>query len=149
VPSLNGSACSAVAQQGASVVAGCLLNARAVAGYCLRRQDKSGAGVTVVACGERWNDARADEDRLRPAIEDYLGAGAILSHVELGLSPDAIVCRAAFRGMQEFLDTLIWNSPSGQELQDKGLEDDVHYCARLDAIAVVPVLSDGAFRRGD
>jgi 2-phosphosulfolactate phosphatase len=147
LPSLNGSACSAVARQGAAVVAGGILNARAVADYCVAAQERTRNGVTIVACGEQWQDAGEDEDHLRPAVEDYMGAGAILSHVQQTLSPDATVCRAAFQGTAELVEALIWECSSGRELRDKGLEDDVRFCARLDAYAVVPVLLGGAFWR--
>src|SRR5438477_189320 len=54
----------------ATGMAGCLRNAAAV-GRFLR--GALGA-VTVIAAGERWPDGS-----LRPALEDLLGAGAILA----------------------------------------------------------------------
>ncbi|QES45646.1 hypothetical protein DEJ49_35825 [Streptomyces venezuelae] len=73
LPSPNGSAIAASAG-GIPVVAGALRNATAV-GHWLARE---GYGTTerpvaVIASGERWPDGS-----LRPALEDLLGAGAII-----------------------------------------------------------------------
>jgi 2-phosphosulfolactate phosphatase len=46
----------------------------------------------VIAAGERWPDGS-----LRPAIEDWLGAGAILDRLDWPCSPEAEVAREAYR----------------------------------------------------
>jgi 2-phosphosulfolactate phosphatase len=83
LPSPNGSAiCAAAAAAaggGAIVIAGCLRNAAAV-GRFLRGRGAPGP-VTVIAAGERWPDGS-----LRPALEDLLGAGAVLAAVAKALS---------------------------------------------------------------
>ncbi len=74
LPSPNGSTLSLKAREtGAIVIAGCLRNASAI-GSWLRAQQKS---VTVIPAGERWPDGS-----IRHAIEDLIGAGAILSHLD-------------------------------------------------------------------
>jgi 2-phosphosulfolactate phosphatase len=60
--------CLTAARGGATVVAGCLRNAPAVAEWV----DRHGGRVGVLAAGERWGDGS-----LRPAYEDWVGAGAI------------------------------------------------------------------------
>ncbi len=122
---------------------------RAVAEYCQILSTRTGKAITIIACGEQWAEVREDENAFRPALEDYLGAGAILSYVEQAMSPDASVCRAAFRGMAGFVEELIWECLSGKELRHKGLEEDVRFSSRLDAYTVVPVLRDGAFQSKD
>ncbi|MCY0909699.1 MAG: 2-phosphosulfolactate phosphatase, partial [Sulfobacillus thermotolerans] len=74
--------CTLVAQQsGALVLAGCLRNAQAVSDFI--QEQYPNATITVIACGEQWPSGI-----LRPAIEDFIGAEAILSQLgPTGLSP--------------------------------------------------------------
>ena len=67
----------AAAPSGSLVLAGCLRNARAVAEFA----QQAGRTFNVIPSGERWRDGS-----MRPALEDALGAGAILrrqGHVHL------------------------------------------------------------------
>ena len=50
--------------------------------------------VAVIACGERWND----DDSLRPAWEDLVGAGAVIDALSGSCSPDAQAACDAFLG---------------------------------------------------
>lgn len=139
LPSPNGSTCAALAQEsGATVVAGCLRNASAVARWSTGRPGP----VTVVACGERWPDGS-----LRPAVEDLIGAGAIIAGLTGRRSPEASAAVGAFRAVQEDLRSVLASCASGRELAEKGWGDDVDYAAAVDASTVVPVLTGGAFRR--
>lgn len=116
---------------GGRVVAGSLLNARATAAAV-------DGDVTVVAAGERWPD-----DTLRVALEDYLGAGAILAALEGDFDPDARVCAAAFRAARGDLEPLLLGCPSGREHVEQGTADHVRHCARLDLYDVAVVMRDG------
>jgi hypothetical protein len=69
--------------------------------------------------------------RLRPAIEDYLGAGAILAQLSGSKSPEAEVCINAFRNSKQDPARLIWNSGSSRELRQRGFEHDVAHSSRL------------------
>ena len=126
---------------GVAVIAGCLRNAAAVGRY-LRECGSSGP-VTVIAGGERWPDGS-----LRPALEDLLGAGAILSALraaEAGrLSPEAEAARACFEGTAD-VAAAVAGSVSGRELTEGGFGEDVAIAAEIDACHLVPVLSGGAF----
>ncbi len=84
LPSPNGSTISlAAAEHGLPfVLAGSLRNATATARRALALS-RDGA-IGVIAAGERWNDASGP---LRPALEDLLGAGAVLA----ALDPSAAV----------------------------------------------------------
>ncbi|MFE6912342.1 2-phosphosulfolactate phosphatase [Streptomyces erythrochromogenes] len=69
LPSPNGSAISAAATAGSTVVAGCLRNASAVGRWlAVRGYGTPRLLVAVIAAGERW-----------PALENLLGAGAIVA----------------------------------------------------------------------
>ena len=138
LPSPNGSRIS-FALTGKPVLAGCLRNARAVAHAA---SELAGGGtIAVIPAGEHWPDGS-----LRPAIEDLLGAGAILAELDAELSPEAMVARAAFLGAASQLDPVISGSVSGRGLSDMGFAGDVECALDLNASDCVPVLCDGAYR---
>jgi len=142
----NGAECCRLARGCPHVIVGCLVNARAVATYVGELVAREGLSVTVLACGERWPDAAHGEE-LRVAVEDYLGAGAIMSSLDLDLSPEARVCGAAFLAVRDRLEEILLESDSGVELRAMGYADDVRHAAQLDLYNSVPVLTDdGALR---
>ncbi len=138
LPSPNGSTCAVVAAEaGSAVVAGSLRNASAVARFARA----PGRTVAVIAAGELWPGGQ-----LRPAIEDLVGAGAILAGMRLGsLSPEARVAVAAFGAVSRDLLATISKCSSGRELAAKGWEEDLALASELDASDEVPILSGGAF----
>lgn len=146
LPSPNGSSIAfALVESGAEVVAACLRNAPAVAVYLAERL-ASGAGVTVVAAGERWPD-----DSLRPADEDLWGAGAVLASLlslEVGageLSIEAVGAISAYSSVYDDLAAALRDCASGRELIAKGFADDVEIAAAVDVSQTVPVLREGVF----
>jgi 2-phosphosulfolactate phosphatase len=148
VRSLNGATCTALAGRVPNLFVAGLVNASAVSAAVdavLRTSDLS---VTVVACGERWEDANEDGP-LRVAVEDYLGAGAVLSGIRLGKSPEARVCEAAFRAGKADLPALLAECGSGLELRSIGFEQDVTHAAKLDCYDSVPVLHGAWVHRLD
>ncbi|HEX7976821.1 MAG TPA: 2-phosphosulfolactate phosphatase [Anaerolineales bacterium] len=145
--SLNGAACTLAGRSASYLFAGGLLNAQALAQVIAGLLEASHLAVTVIACGERWRVERPGPqgDGLRPAVEDYLGAGAILSHLPGELSPEAQVCRSAFLAVHAELETILWECASGREIRLKGLPEDVRHAARLDSYQAVPVFREGRF----
>lgn len=150
LPSPNGSSiCAALETAGeaeSTVVVGCLLNVDAVA-KLLRQELSRGRSVALIAAGERW----ADDDSLRPAVEDQLGAGAILSQLladDLGsiMSPEACVCAGAFDSASNDLESILSECVGARELRSRGFDGDVSAAIRWNSSAVVPILSAGAFR---
>ena len=127
LPSPNGSTiCALLAESGVRVVAACLRNARAV-GEWLRPQVEGGAVVAVVPAGERWPDRT-----LRPAAEDFWGAGALLDPLDGdGLSPEARLARDAYAGFAKRPLEHLTTCASGLELIAKGFADDVALAGRL------------------
>ena len=138
LPSPHGStiALEATAGTRATVIAGCLRNASAVAKVA---RDHGGATL-VLACGERWNDGS-----LRPALEDLLGAGAIIrAMADRYLSAEARVAAETFHS--ETVGDLIAQCQSGRELLDAGYGEDVGVASVHDVSQTVPLLTTGAFR---
>lgn len=148
LPSPNGSSIAFVLQAGGSTIAiGCLRNAQAVAEW-LAAKVGEGRSAAVIAAGERWSH----DDSLRPALEDHLGAGAILSSlVEMGygsrMSPEAIVAAELFDAAAHDLDERMRECVGGRELARIGFGDDVVVASALNASTVVPILINGAFDR--
>jgi 2-phosphosulfolactate phosphatase len=138
LPSPNGSRLS-LAGGSIPVFTGCLRNAKAVAAAV--RAVAGSDAVGVVPAGELWNDGS-----LRPAIEDLLGAGAILDALGGPLSSEARIARDAFRSVGADLATMIRGSFSGRELIDRGFEEDVELAAAYDVSVTAPVLRDGSYQ---
>lgn len=140
LPSPNGSHISFVAQ-GKPVFAACLRNAGAVA-EAVRAQVGAGS-VAVIAAGERWPDGS-----LRPAIEDLIGAGAVIEALGGRASPEARIARAGFLSAKAELRDVLRGCASGLELIDRGFPQDVEIAAEINVSRSVPVLRDGAFVDG-
>lgn len=147
--SLNGAAVAAAADPGATVLLGCLRNAAAVARAVMAEQERRGArtSIAVIAAGELA--ARGPAGPLRFAVEDQLGAGAIIDALgALGIdhtAPEAAAAAESFRALRGAVRHLLTASGSGQELLGRGLRDEVLAAASVDAVDTVPVLRDGVF----
>jgi 2-phosphosulfolactate phosphatase len=143
LPSPNGAAIAAAAAQ--PVVAASLRNAGAVAAWLVERGRGDTEPITVIAAGERWPDGS-----LRPALEDLLGAGAVLAALAARRagteSPEAASARAAYESTPSVADA-IRQCASGIELASAGFAEDVDIALDADASDVVPVRRDGAFQR--
>ena len=138
LPSPNGSTCAILAgESGAKVIASCLRNAAAVGAF-LHEVDEP---VSVIACGERWPDGS-----LRPAVEDYLGAGAVLARLGGLLSPEARAAVAAWHDLTDVLEKSLFECSSGKELAAKGHAEDIRYASAAGASESVPLLQEGSFR---
>lgn len=140
---LNGAECTLLAASAPNVFAGALLNASAVGRAAMQILDAGDLCVTVVACGERSSEPM-DGEAICFAIEDYLGAGAVLSAMR-DLSPEARVCAAAFDRSRADVSELLLDCGSGRQLRAWGLEDDVRFAAQIDACDSVPMLRDGRY----
>ncbi len=140
LPSPNGSALAHAAQGGGrKIVAGCLRNAGAVARWLAAQRTP----ITIIAAGERWPDGT-----IRFAVEDLIGAGAIVSQVAGTRSPEAIAAMAAFERCRPTLATVLGSCSSGRELVERGYAIDVALACELDSDDVVPLLTRRAFHAG-
>lgn len=135
LPSPNGATLSR-ATGATPTIAGCLRNARAVA----QLAHTIGSRVSVIAAGERWADGS-----LRPAIEDWLGAGAIIAQLSGTRSPEAELACHAFRTAEHQLAWYLSECGSGRELIARGYADDVALAAALNVSESAPLLQEEAY----
>lgn len=145
LPSPNGSTVAAHLQaQGARVLAGSLRNAEAIAAWLTGIHRPDGATVAVIAAGERWPDGR-----LRPAVEDLWGAGALVSALQragwTSASPEAATAAAAFEQARPALVRGLTACASGAELVSMGFGADIEIAAELDVSRSVPLLGETGF----
>ena len=131
LPSLNGASLVAAATRIArAAIVGSLRNASAVARW-LAAWD---GPIAVIAAGERWSDGTT-----RFAIEDWLGAGAVLASLGGEQTSEARLAAAAFAASRFHLAPILSESVSGRELVSRGFAADVTLAVDYDSSAVVPV----------
>ncbi|NHD18426.1 MULTISPECIES: 2-phosphosulfolactate phosphatase [unclassified Actinopolyspora] len=137
----NGAAlCSEASELGAVVFTGCLRNAgtvAAAAGAAARN-----GPIGVVAAGERRQNGT-----IRFAVEDLLGAGAIISALSNGLGSCSVEADTAARSYRSTTDLhrAVRYCDSGRELVALGYGADVELAARTDASTTAPRLRAGVF----
>jgi 2-phosphosulfolactate phosphatase len=134
LPSPNGATLS-MGTGAVPTFAGCLRNAKAVAEAAAR----TGSRISIIPAGERWTDGS-----LRPALEDQIGAGAIIHYLTGRRSAEATAAEQVFLACQEQLEAVLLECSSGKELIVKGFPDDVRLAAALNSSNSVPFL-EGAY----
>jgi 2-phosphosulfolactate phosphatase len=137
LPSPNGSRLS-LAGGDLPVLAGSLRNAAAVAAAAPVLAE--GGNIGIIPAGERWPDGS-----LRPAIEDLVGAGAIVDALHQPCDAEARMARDVFRSAGIGLAELVRSSRSGRELIERGFAEDVEIAVALNVSKAVPLLRDGAY----
>jgi 2-phosphosulfolactate phosphatase len=137
LPSPNGSTLS-LASGNLPTLAGSLRNAQAVAGYA----SKLGRRIGVIAAGERWPGGL-----LRPALEDLLGAGAVIAHLPGSLSPEAALALVGFQQVEAAIMDVLRRCGSGKELIGRGFAEDVQLAGQINISDTVPRLIDEAYRQ--
>ena len=135
LPSPNGAALS-FAVSHATVLAACLRNATAVA----QTAASLGSTIAVIPAGEMW-----PAGELRPSLEDWIGAGAVIAALSGSRSPEAALAAAAFDRFRGNLSQALRDSGSGRELIERGFALDIDVAAELNVSANVPGLVNRAF----
>jgi 2-phosphosulfolactate phosphatase len=138
LPSPNGAALSFHTGH-PTVLAASLRNARAVAGAAA----SLGSTFAVIPAGESW-----PAGELRPALEDLIGAGAVISHLPGARSPEAELAAACFEHFRADLAGALRKSGSGKELIERGFACDVDLAAESDVSTCVPRLTGRCFMAG-
>ncbi|NYF15314.1 2-phosphosulfolactate phosphatase [Microbacterium sp. AK009] len=119
-----------------------LRNASAVAQAIADEQERRGrrTSISIIPAGELGHGGAP----LRFAVEDLLGAGAVIDALTTrGIdhsSPEAATAGEAFRGLRGAVRHLLTASGSGQELIEKDLRPDVVRAAEVDASDAVPIV---------
>lgn len=114
-------------------IAGCLRNCQAIAKYAQTIGNK----IAVIPCGEKWEDGT-----IRWALEDLLGAGAILSYLSGKISPEAEAAVAVFHHFQDNLAEALIGFVSGKELIARGFGEDIELAANINSSNCIPILTN-------
>jgi 2-phosphosulfolactate phosphatase len=134
LPSPNGSHLSRMVGN-KQTFCGSLRNASAVANAAQLCGDR----IAVIPAGERWPD-----DSIRFALEDWLGAGALINALSGKRSSEADAAANAFSYVLD-LREVIRSCSSGIELIERGFAEDVELATELNISAAAPFLRDSAF----
>ena len=135
LPSPNGPALAYRADHPV-VFAACLRNVSAVA----RAAASLGEKISVIPSGERW-----ETDELRPCLEDWIGAGAVISDLPGTRSPEAELAASAFVHFRDGLPDALRATGAGRELIERGFEADVEIAAAWNVSHSAPRLISTAF----
>jgi 2-phosphosulfolactate phosphatase len=101
----------------------------------------------VIAAGERLVHANDLTRSLRPAMEDLIGAGAILAALDAARpSPEALAAMAAWRAVEPDPAQFLYTCASGRDLCERDFAQDVDLAAQFDVSHVTPFFDCGALR---
>ncbi|MFG2200110.1 2-phosphosulfolactate phosphatase [Kitasatospora sp. NPDC048715] len=136
--SLNGASIVAASASAPALLVAGLRNAAASA-RTARAVLTSGTArrITIVASGEQWSSVEPGVSGMRPAAEDWLGAGLLclrLREAGLSLSAEAALSAASWTSSDVLRDCV-----SARELVAAGFAEDVELSLELDVSDVVPV----------
>ncbi len=110
----------------------------------------NGAALSLlaVACGIPYVFAGClrNATAVASAVRQIGGTVTVIAALQPVIaSPEALVAVAAFRSVASDLAKQFTACSSGQELWQRGLQQDIVVAAQLDASTVAPVLRGGAF----
>jgi 2-phosphosulfolactate phosphatase len=127
----------------ATVVDGSLRNCAAVARWALEQQADKGDRFTVAVIA---SGVARDTGELRFALEDLLGAGAIIDALaSAGIdycSPEAAAAAAAFTGLRNATGHLIGASTGGRAVVQNGGRAEIDLAIDLNSSDEVPILRE-------
>jgi len=103
-----------------------------------------GNKISIIPAGEQWEDGS-----IRFALEDLIGAGAIISFLSGKLSPESENALNVYNSFKDKLYNTIVNCISGKELAEKGFEEDIKLAAGFNMSKAVPILKDGGYMNAE
>ncbi len=128
----NGTRAAVRARGARRMFAGSLLNAGATAGALVPEVER---GPTILVCAGTNGGL---------ALEDVIGAGAILFammqttyRTDLGFTDGAWLAYHTFSAVRQRLPAALRLGSGGLNVLEAGLEEDLDFCARLDAVPIV------------
>ena len=136
LPSPNGATLAVEAASLGTVLAASFRNRSSVASTLERFETPIG----IIAAGEQWPNGY-----MRPAYEDFLGAGALIAKLHGSVSPEAQAAAYAFDASADHLQKSLRECSSGHELVQRGFREDVDLSSIVDCEMAVPLLEDSAF----
>lgn len=130
----NGTRAFTLARGAAEVAAGCFLNVSKAIEFAWRAEND----VAIVCAGS--------DDRV--SLEDLLCAGLILNQLWNGTEPAqrsdaAHIALTQYAHDRDDLATAIMRSNHARRLLELGFDEDVAYCAQVDALPLLPVYREG------
>ena len=146
IASPNGSYLSINAKGEKQVVYGCILNAKAVAGWI----DKLNENVTLLAAGEvdveerqpflQEKERALSKDNEIFALEDFIAAGSIAYFSQMNKSEYCIEAQNTFAKVKDRLLEEIMDTASHRYNEARGKGRDTTDCVQLNLYKVVPKL---------
>ena len=134
----NGTVAMSLAAGASQVYCGALLNAGAVCEHIVERHPRD---TVLVVCAGSANNFN---------LEDFYGAGVFVERLArlLGAAADLSDAAKAALGFarQARLPDALLDCRVGRMMLERGLRHEVEYASRIDALAVVPVLSGGRLK---
>jgi 2-phosphosulfolactate phosphatase len=137
LPSPNGATLSLLTGD-TPTYAGCVRNAQSIAQHVQQTAQR----ISIIPAGERW----PSRGEIRFALEDILGAGAIIHYLQGTKSPEALAAEAVFLRYRDDLTATLQALGSGKELVEKGTPHDVVLASQLNVSTAAPRLIDKAYR---
>lgn len=133
----NGTKAIVAAREAPLLLSGALVNAAAVARAVL----DAGRDVTLLCSGSDG----------QPSLEDLLGAGAVLNHLERStpVDPGTDLARVALRlfaACRDDLPATLGDTFGGHNIRRVKLDADIDFAARLDVFDVVGRVTDAPLR---
>ena len=156
--STNGARYSRLSSNAQLVLVGALLNAGAVAKHAYAISKQFGRDIAIVAAGEKklvkkmgrnaFEESFADDkNKDWFCLEDFLGAGAIISGIAMEKTDEALYAQATFQKYKNKLLSIIRSAVSGRYLIDLKKENDIEFCSQLNKYTIVPQMVQGKIKK--
>jgi len=138
----HGTRAISFAKRAKRVLIGAFLNAETAAKTAFEAAEEENVGISMALSGKRG----------RFFLEDFLCAGAITEYLpdeKLELSDAAKAALLAFRKAHGQLKEVVKDSDHARYLRTLGLENDVEFCAQMNAFKIVPFLKNDMITMGN